>query len=166
MAKIAGTGGKTDQSDAKASFESHAAAAIRVDKISGREPGLEAAGTYAYEVGLSGERVVRTNLDAGEQIIFTATPAGWAPANLKPSHRAFLEGVRTRPSPRLNNEEYQAGVAFYDKLRAELEAKHLGKHVTIDVMTGRYAVASSDLDAVYEFEQKFGPAKTLTFEIG
>ncbi len=65
-----------------------------------------------------------------------------------------------------SDQEIQTVLQHFRTNRQQLERDHFNRYVTIDIATGRMAVAPSGIAAVEAYEKEFGPSKTITMHIG
>ena len=62
--------------------------------------------------------------------------------------------------------DLEKGLALFRQIKIELEERHLGKFVTIDIDSGDYEIGASRLGAVHNFKAKYGDRHTFTYHVG
>ena len=84
--------------------------------------------------------------------------------------RSRVGYIRSRPiAPGYNiswNEVFTRGPALYEKMRGDLEAKHPGQYVIIDVVSGEYEIDSDEDTAALRLHSRFPGVKPWTMQIG
>jgi hypothetical protein len=60
----------------------------------------------------------------------------------------------------------QQGEAWLEKLAPELERMPRGTVLVINCATGEYVTASTHIDALHQFQRKFGNVRSWMHEIG
>jgi hypothetical protein len=71
------------------------------------------------------------------------------------------------PHPRYSSTEIvQRGQALYEQLRAQMEARHQGKFLVLDIETGDYEIDADDVSAVQRAQTKRPEAAFYIVRIG
>lgn len=84
--------------------------------------------------------------------------------------RSYRTGyIRTRPiAPGYDiswAEVFAKGPVLYEKIRGDLEAKHPGQHVLIDIVSGEYEVDPDEVNAARRLNKRFPDVKPWTVKI-
>lgn len=84
--------------------------------------------------------------------------------------RSRIGYIRTRPiAPGYDiswKEVFTKGPALYEKMRSDLELKHPGQFVIIDVVSGEYEIDSDEDAAALRLHMRFPDVKPWTEQIG